>query len=213
MLLYVAAKWCSFCLVIVSGCQFPDFSTFILRLRSRYELKSPFLVDTHTRWESWRFAFWWLETELQLSDHTDGSSRNWTEPGWLAPYVKLWNGNCWVFGWQLRLLRLVDSNCIQDLDWPVLLSGNVAFMRLKNTAFLLFCFFNIPIRHEAGVVVGVCMQPCGPNDKKATTYNQTQTARININFFDFYYTSYPLSAVILSYITQQSFNLLLLPLG
>lgn len=37
MLLYVEAKWHSFC----HGCQFPDFSAFILRKRSRYELKIP----------------------------------------------------------------------------------------------------------------------------------------------------------------------------
>lgn len=51
MLLYVAAKWRSFCHSYLSGCQFPDFSAFILGMRSRYELKFPFLVDTHTCWE------------------------------------------------------------------------------------------------------------------------------------------------------------------
>lgn len=99
-----------------------------------------------------------------------------------------------VFG---ALPWFVDSNFMQDLDWAVLLTGNVAFMsvRLKKSMIAWTCRPNLLFSFSVLLISwsdmktccsgGVCMQPCGPNSKKATTNNQTQTVRIKIQTFTF----------------------------
>lgn len=131
-----------FVVVIVCGCQFAhllDENTVQVWVKNR----------THTRWDSWRCAsqtLWQLFTELQLSDHPDGQSRNCLNPDdflWEAPVCEAleW-GLLGVFG---ALPCFVDSNCMQDLDWAVLLTGNVAFMsvRLKKSMIAWTCRPNL----------------------------------------------------------------------
>lgn len=101
-----------------------------------------------------------------------------------------WSG---IVGCFRALPHFVDSNCIQDGSdlfcsvetWHSRLCG---WRRLSGTAWkwsLIWCdpfvpYSFFPSDMRSCWSGGVCTQPCGPNSKRAATFNQTQTLRIKL---------------------------------